>query len=78
MQEQALAAVRRFSLPLLASIVCLPLLVVVGAFFVGLAGAEQRDTLHHLWQYVIGEYVLQHPPCSCRCRIISLPLLGVQ
>ncbi|CUS48474.1 MAG: ABC-type iron(III) uptake system permease component FbpB [Idiomarinaceae bacterium HL-53] len=58
MQEQALAAVRRFSLPLLASIVCLPLLVVVGAFFVGLAGAEQRDTLHHLWQYVIGEYVL--------------------
>lgn len=47
----------RLSLPLVASIICLPLLIVVAAFFVGIASPEQRENLAHLWEYVIGEYV---------------------
>lgn len=46
----------RFSLPLVAGIVCLPLLVVIAAFFVGIFSPEQRDVLAHLWDTVIGLY----------------------
>lgn len=45
------------SLPLVAVIICLPLIVVVASFFMGLAGEEQRATLSHLFSTVIGEYV---------------------
>lgn len=45
------------SLPLVAIIICLPLIVVVASFFIGLGGEEQRATLSHLFQNVIGEYV---------------------
>lgn len=47
----------RFSLPLVAAVICLPLLVVITAFFTGIFSAEQREVLVHLWQTVIGEYV---------------------
>lgn len=47
----------KYSVPLVALIVCLPLLVVVSAFFVGIFSAEQRDVLAHLYDTVIGEYV---------------------
>ncbi|WP_241984174.1 ABC transporter permease [Aliidiomarina sedimenti] len=47
----------RFSLPLVAMIICLPLLVVVAAFFLGIFSVEQRANLAHLWDTVIGEYV---------------------
>lgn len=47
----------RFSVPLVAILICLPLLVVIAAFFVGVFSAEQRDVLAHLWQTVIGEYI---------------------
>ncbi|WP_333472949.1 ABC transporter permease [Aliidiomarina halalkaliphila] len=48
---------RDWSLPLVALLICLPLLVVVASFFVGLFGAEQRETLSHLFSTVVGEYV---------------------
>lgn len=48
---------RDWSLPLVAVVICLPLLVVVVSFFIGLFGAEQRETLAHLFDTVIGEYV---------------------
>ncbi|WP_113908111.1 ABC transporter permease [Aliidiomarina celeris] len=54
---QAFNLLRNASLPGVALLVCMPLLIVVGAFFVGLFGAEQRETLAHLWQFVIGEYI---------------------
>ncbi|MCC5879376.1 MAG: iron ABC transporter permease [Idiomarina sp.] len=44
-------------MPLVATLICLPLLVVIGAFFIGIFSAEQREVLSHLWQTVIGEYV---------------------
>lgn len=47
----------RFTLPLVATIICLPLLVVIAAFFIGIVSAEQRDNLAHLWETVIGDYV---------------------
>lgn len=50
------ARLSRFSLPLVAGIVCLPLLVVIAAFFVGIFSPEQRDVLSHLWDTVIGLY----------------------
>src|SRR5690554_4547356 len=53
----ALSMLRTYSLPLVATLVCLPLIVVVAAFFIGFVGAEQRDTLAHLWHFVIGEYI---------------------
>lgn len=52
-----IAKVREWSLPLVAFVVCLPLLVVVASFFIGLFGAEQRETLAHLWEFVIDEYI---------------------
>lgn len=55
--ERAFALWRSASLPALALVVCLPLLVVVSGFFLGLMGAEQRETLAHLWEFVIGEYI---------------------
>jgi len=48
---------QQMSLPLVALIICLPLIVVAVSFFVGLAGEEQRATLAHLFDNVIGEYV---------------------
>src|SRR5690554_2012035 len=54
---QAISLLRSYSLPFVATIICLPLIVVAAAFFVGLLGAEQRETLAHLWQFVIGEYI---------------------
>lgn len=47
----------RFTLPLVAMVICLPLLVVIAAFFIGIFSAEQRDNLVHLWETVIGDYV---------------------
>lgn len=47
----------RFSVPLVAGVICLPLLVVIAAFFIGIVSPEQREVLQHLWQTVIGEYV---------------------
>lgn len=52
-----LSRLRDLSLPVLAAVVCLPLIIVVLNFFIGLAGPEQRETLAHLWEFVIGEYV---------------------
>lgn len=54
---QTISLLRSYSLPFVATIICLPLIVVAAAFFVGLLGAEQRETLAHLWQFVIGEYI---------------------
>lgn len=62
-QNQAASPVKtgsrlsRFSLPLVAVIICLPLFVVIAAFFAGVFSAEQREVLAHLWETVIGEYV---------------------
>lgn len=47
----------RYSVPLITAVICLPLLIVIAAFFFGIFSAEQRDVLAHLWQTVIGEYV---------------------
>ena len=47
----------RYSVPLFAAVICLPLLIVIAAFFFGIFSAEQRDVLAHLWETVIGEYV---------------------
>ncbi|RTE87726.1 MULTISPECIES: iron ABC transporter permease [Gammaproteobacteria] len=57
LRERAFSAFRKASSPLLATFVCLPLLVVIAAFFIGLTGEEQRQTLSHLWEFVIAEYV---------------------
>lgn len=57
LRERAFSVSRKASLPVLATLVCLPLLVVIAAFFIGLTGEEQRATLKHLWDYVIGEYL---------------------
>lgn len=54
---QALSLLRRYSLPYVAGVICLPLIVIAAAFFIGLFGAEQRETLAHLWEFVIGEYI---------------------
>ncbi|MCL5255920.1 MAG: iron ABC transporter permease, partial [Gammaproteobacteria bacterium] len=48
---------QQLSLPIVALIICLPLIVVGVSFFIGLAGEEQRATLAHLFDNVIGEYV---------------------
>lgn len=48
---------QQLSLPIVALIICLPLIVVGVSFFIGLAGEEQRATLAHLFENVIGEYV---------------------
>src|SRR5690554_5690703 len=47
----------RYSVPLITAVICLPLLIVIAAFFFGVFSAEQRDVLAHLWETVIGEYV---------------------
>lgn len=47
---------RQGSLALVAGVICLPILVVIAAFFVGIIAPEQRDVLAHLWDTVIGEY----------------------
>lgn len=47
---------QRTSLPIVALIICLPLLVVVSSFFMGVFSPEQRAILIHLTDTVIGEY----------------------
>lgn len=44
---------------MVALIICLPLLVVVSSFFIGVFSEQQRATLSHLLSSVIGEYI-QH------------------
>ncbi|MCC5854361.1 MAG: iron ABC transporter permease [Idiomarina sp.] len=57
MRQRALSRLRAWSVPAVAVLICLPLLVIVAGFFIGLFSPEQRDTLAHLGRYVISEYV---------------------